>query len=308
MKKLFLYVLLACLLAVISPQVQAQAQVLNGDFEHINADGSLQNWGNVYIFSVVIDSLGQSSLDSIVIDNGYFYKPTTDAHSGAHAMLLSNGYNYTTNQGIAGSASADEDSVYTAWGSLEFIPCQTHVQNLRFYYKFLPVNNDSAVVTLTLYDSWGNPYGVAKKIFSDAQSTYTLVDIPVHYYTPNMFDIVAYSLNFSAFYSEDPWQTHQASLGTRLWIDDVSFTQTTNVQELVNDDVLQIYPNPAQNRFGISTSEKIKNLTCHDALGREIALDYRNLEAIPCGHLAKGIYLLSIETEKGNISEKLVVE
>lgn len=304
MKKSFLYLMIACLLAAIP----AQAQVPNGDFEKLNPDGSLQNWGNVYIFSVTIDSLGNSTSDSIVIDNGYFYKPTTDAHSGNYAMLLSNGYNFTTNQGIPGGASADEDSVYTAWGSSESIPFQTHIQRFRCYYKFLPVNNDSAVVELTLRDSWGNPYGVAKKVIVGTQDTYALLDIPVVYFTPNMLPIVSYSLHFSAFYSEDIWQTRQCSFGTRLWIDDVSFSETTDIAEMTNDSPLQIYPNPAQNTFSIETKEKINSITCKDILGRTMPLFYENLEKIDCSHLAKGMYLLEIDAEKGLISEKLLVE
>lgn len=304
MKNLFLYVGIVWLIAIFP----VYTQVHNGDFEKLNADGSLQNWGNVYLFSVVIDSLGNSTSDSIEIDNGYFYKATTDAHSGNYAMLLTNGYNYTTNQSIVGGASADEDSIYSAWGSLEFIPFQTHIQGFRFYYKFLSVNNDSAVAKLTLYDTWGNPYGVAQKVITGTQDTYTLVDIPVQYFTPNMLEIVSYSLHFSTFYSEDPWQTHKADMGTRLWIDDVSFTQTTDIQDFVDNNDLIIAPNPAKDMIHIATKEKINKLKCYDAFGREIALDATNLAAIPCSHLAKGLYFFSIETEKGTISEKLIVE
>src|SRR4051812_39154797 len=101
------------------------AQVPNGDFENLNYDGSLRNWGNVYLTAVMIDSNGVSHFDSIVYNGGnYYYQPTIDAHSGNYAMEVNNAWSFTFSGAITGSVSVDTDTVYSAYGALEFIPTQ----------------------------------------------------------------------------------------------------------------------------------------------------------------------------------------
>lgn len=303
MKKIFFYIAITCIYVV------AKAQIPNGDFENLNHDGTLSNWGNVYLFSVVIDTTGGSLIDSIEFDNGYFYKPTNDAHSGNTAMLLSNCYNHTNNQILIGSASSDQDSVFSAWGSLELVPLQIRPDNFSFYYKFLSVNNDTALAKLILYDSLANPIGEAKKIIIGTQNTYILTDIPVSYYTPDSNIVVAYySLNFSTFYSEEPTGVRQGSRGTRLWIDDVSLNKTISIQAISNNSLIQVYPNPAKNVFLIDTKESIKTISLTDLSGKNISVDFKNLNHIDCSAVSNGLYYLTIETDKGVFSRKLIIE
>lgn len=302
MKKLFLLFALACTLA----SVNAQAQVPNGSFENLNYDGTLGNWGNVYLFAVAIDSLGNQIADSIVFDNGYFYAPTSDAHSGSLAMVLSNAAHIIDTQTvvITGSASVDEDSIYTAWGSLEFIPLQTRPESLRFYYKFSPVNNDSAVARFAIYDSAGEVIGEANYLIIGAQNAYTLADVPVVYYSNN--PVMAYSLNFSNFYSEIG-DYRQANFGTRLWIDDVELMKSTAIQAAANISSVKMYPNPAKNSFLIDTKENVLSVSLVDAEGKEVLLSVGNDKKVNCGNVANGVYGVKVQTDKGILSGKLVI-
>jgi hypothetical protein len=300
MKKLISLFLLACTFVV------AQAQVPNADFENLNYGGSLQNWGNVYIFSVSIDSLGISHGDSVVFDGDYFYAPTADAHSGSTAMLLSNAYNVNNNQLIAGSASVDEDSIFTAWGSLEFIPIQSRPESLRFYYKFSPVHNDSAIARLALYDSLGEVIGEVNYLIIGAQNTYTLADVPIVYTSAN--PVMMYSLNFSTFYSQVSDYGHQCGFGTRLWIDDVELSQKTGIQDFNKKPILSLFPNPVKNVFTLDTKENLNALVLIDVNGKEVPISLENGKTVNCGNIAKGVYSVKIETDKGVFMEKLVIE
>lgn len=305
MKKMIFWLVLACTFAA----TNVQAQVPNGNFENFNYNGSLLNWGNIYIFGAVIDTSGNMQMDSLLFanNNHYFYEESTDAHSGNYALTLNNAkHAYSGNNAVTvGSASVDEDSTYTAWGSLEFIPTQIRFERLRFYYKFSPQNNDSAVARLALYDSSGYVIGETTYIISGAQNTYTLVDEPIIYTAPEQ--VMAYSLNFSNYYSVIEGYK-EASWETKLWIDDIELTKATAIQGVSNSTTLKMFPNPAKNTFAIDTKEKVKSVSLVATNGAEISLSIDNLQKIDCGNVAKGIYVVKIETEKGILREKLVIE
>jgi hypothetical protein len=100
------------------------AQIPNPSFEEINANGSLRNWGNIYLQSVWFDTTGEMQGDSIIYDNAY-YSATSDAHNGN-----------SQNTGTAGAIIADLDSVYSAWGSFETIPVQDYPSALVKFSNF----------------------------------------------------------------------------------------------------------------------------------------------------------------------------
>jgi len=245
----------------------SQAQIPNSSFEHLNYDGTISNWGSVFLFPMWIDTSGSSYVDSIVFDNNWFYTLTNDAFLGSTAIELSNAWDYTTNLGIPGSITADTDSVFSAWGSFETFPIQMQPFNFSFYYKYLPVNNDSGVATLQLFDSMMNQVGEAVIIISGTVSNYTLATAPVIYTdtTPAAF---AY-INFrTAVYGS------QASFGTRLLIDEVMFNYVTtiDIQEGSSGNALKIYPNPFTNELIIADYSLRENNIAEvfDIYGRKI--------------------------------------
>jgi hypothetical protein len=100
----------------ITLKAMSQTVIPNPSFEEINANGSIRNWGNIYIQSVWFDTTGEMHGDSIIYDNAY-YAATSEAHNGNWAAEMRNSYNYTLNTGTSGEIVADLDSVYSAWGS-----------------------------------------------------------------------------------------------------------------------------------------------------------------------------------------------
>ena len=256
----------------------------------------------MYILSVTIDSTGTHS-DSIVYDNGYYYAPTTDAYSGNYALLLANSYNVTANKMTTGAAAVDTDSVFSAWGSLEFIPLQSRPENLAFYYKYLSIGNDSGAVSCVLYDDAGNVVGEATQKLGE-QATYAAVNIPFVYVSANA--VANYSLSFHNFVAID--STSQAHFGTRMWIDELGFNKTTDIENVSPESGIHIYPNPAQTFFAIATKESVKSIFLYEINGKNVILSTENKQKIAVNHLPHGLYFLKVETEKGIYWRELWVD
>jgi len=249
-----------------------------------------------------IDSTGSSYVDSIVFDN-YFYATTPDAHWGNRAMELRNAWDYTLNQGIAGSATADTDTIYSAWGSFETIPIPIQNQpfNFSFFYKYFPVNGDTGVATLQLFDSSMNQIGESTFLIFGTVSTYTLATAPVVYTTAGTAAF-AY-VNFrTAVYGIIP------GFGTRLLIDDVMFNYvtTTGIHEVGDSRTLRIFPNPANDELTIGISpEMVTVIEIMNTTGQLVRVT-KNPKQIGISDLSPGIYFVKTTAKDGVYQQRFV--
>jgi len=280
--------------------LSAFAQVPNSNFNLLNSDGTLANWGNVYLFQAWLDTNGVMHGDSIVFD-GPLYAPTSDAYSGSHALELHNAWNYTSNTGIAGAVASDEDSVFSSWGILNLVPTNATAFNpfapinFGFHYKYFPVNGDTAYALLTLYDSLGNRTGECEILLSDSTQTYTEIYAPV-VYTSNAL-AAYYSLRFSNFYTANPGYK-QPSLGTRLLIDQIGFNLVTSIDQpsAIAQNKIQLVPNPAGNQLRIQlASNEAVGARVLSLLGKEL-IPLQNSNILDLQNLNTGIYLLEVTT------------
>ncbi len=291
MKKIAIYLTLALSLNAVT----LHAQIPNSGFELLNTTGNLSNWGKTLLLSVVIDTTGNSHSDSIVFDRQLYFA-TTDAHSGSRAMEMRNAHNYTTGKGYAGGASLSEnDSVYNGF-STNLVSTQVQPTGLNFYYKYFPVNGDSAIAQISVYDDSGNPIGEGSLIISGTISNYTLVNIPVAYTTPGTAAFI--SISFSTFYSEDGGIS-QPSFGTRLLVDDLSLTTTTGTGGLTNSRTLTtIYPNPVTNLLHIQTNSPLAlQYNIYNISGQ--LLRFGNIQPGTCNtittdDLGNGLYIIEL--------------
>jgi hypothetical protein len=101
--------------------------------------------------------------------------------------------------------------------------------------------------------------------------------------------------------------------GAYYFIDDVSLIDCTTegIAEVVKDDRISIYPNPSEGIFNIAGLDiKIKNIKVFDTLGRivyETSLANEN-NRIDMSKEAKGMYFVSVQTEKEVLNKKIVIE
>ncbi|HYG51306.1 MAG TPA: T9SS type A sorting domain-containing protein, partial [Flavobacteriales bacterium] len=99
----------------------------------------------------------------------------------------------------------------------------------------------------------------------------------------------------------DPQSTAKQSY---YYIDDVSITQITGVDETENNFVFNIYPNPASNKVTIENNKHIGSIFLYDMLGnviKETSLNDIRTE-IDVSNLTGGVYFL----KSGFTSQKLI--
>ncbi|MBS7313239.1 MAG: T9SS type A sorting domain-containing protein, partial [Bacteroidales bacterium] len=71
-----------------------------------------------------------------------------------------------------------------------------------------------------------------------------------------------------------------------------------------------LYPNPANESVNVVCSYKIKGYTLVDATGREVLSGKCNANsmALDLSSLQKGVYFIRLQTAKGSVEKKLLVE
>lgn len=292
--------------------------ILNPDFELVNSDGSMQYWGNVYLFPVWIDSAGISHTDSILFDGPYLYAPTNDAYTGSHALELTNAWNFTTNTGIAGAVGLDDDTVFTSWGAGTLIPTNATSFNpfapinFGFHYKFYPVNGDSAFARIALWDSLGNQIAEGNMIITDPENNYTGRYELINYSSAGF--AAYYSFFISNFYTADPG-VRQPGFGTRLTVDNIGFdfASSTGAGSIIPESEMNVYPNPAHGLVSLnfSRNEKEGKVTVSNVLGEiiyEVSILKETKIELNLNNFSAGIYFIQIFDGEKNYCRKIIVE
>jgi|GEM_PF-6331063 len=259
-------------------------QVRNGDFEEVNAGGTLAYWGRMYVFPVVIDSSGAHK-DSIELD-GYFYQPSADAHSGSYALELHNAYNYSSGQAIAGAAGCFSDREFTGFSSPNKIDPGQHISALSFYSRYKPEGEDRGFVRLVLFDGLGNEVGRAEGLI-EKSTTYKLYTVPVVYISGDQ--AVSYSLEFS-----NAGETGTVHAGTRMWIDDVTFERELNAGR-PDPDIRALFQNPVYGVLQFFDGQS-HNVILYDLAGSKI-LEGRH-HAVDLSDLPAGVYIIGIRDDR----------
>lgn len=276
------------------------AQIPNAGFENLNSDNSIKNWGILTLFVINIDTNGVI-IDSIYIDQS-FCATTTDAHTGQRAMEMRNAYVYGSNQGYAGGGILTNDSIFGGFATPVFL--QGTPTDFNFYYKYFPLNNDTAQAVVEVYDSTENMIGSAQLLIFDTVSNYTLASIPIIYDMP--VNPAYVNIRFFNFYTESIY-VRQPTLGTRFLVDDVSFSMATNVTDLmVGKDSYAVFPNPSSSIITIQYSMEIKDVKLYNGCGKLLLQEIGNIKKIDVSQMEPGIYILEISTNKGLQRTKLL--
>ena len=95
------------------------------------------------------------------------------------------------------------------------------------------------------------------------------------------------------------------------WIDDVKFpgnTMILNVEDVVEDNVVMIYPNPANDVINVK-GEDLQYVEIYNSIGQKIvSRKINDSESINIADFASGIYFVRILDKKGNISTTKIVK
>ena len=76
--------------------------------------------------------------------------------------------------------------------------------------------------------------------------------------------------------------------------------------EDVNDDMLNVYPNPTSAQININSTEALKNVSIYSLTGQQV-LNAGNANTINLGNLNNGTYVVRIEMQNGSVSTRTIV-
>lgn len=184
-------------------------------------------------------------------------------------------------------------------------------QKLIGYYKYQPVNNDTAVIGLGLF-KWNNgnkdTIGFGALYFSGQHNDWTPFEIPVYYPiwdNPDTMNILVLNSN-----PLSPL-THT---GTKMWVDNLSFVYgTVAVEGLTSADNLKIYAKRDSRQLVLSsTFEKQQNLdiSLFNMAGTEVCKWKRPMsrttEYFDVNNLPPGTYIIRITSGQKLIDNRKI--
>ncbi|MDG1333976.1 MAG: T9SS type A sorting domain-containing protein [Crocinitomicaceae bacterium] len=88
----------------------------------------------------------------------------------------------------------------------------------------------------------------------------------------------------------------------------VPFASVTGVEETLNDELLRLFPNPAEDvvELSITNDTAPTQVLIHDIMGNLVFSDESSSNSIAIGHLSSGSYFVSVVTQKGVLTQKLI--
>ena len=97
-----------------------------------------------------------------------------------------------------------------------------------------------------------------------------------------------------------------------VWIDDITFPRTciiTNVEEVTEQKVTVLYPNPTTGSFTIELVEE-SNISIYNMLGQQIMQlgKVSGLQHFDMGNAPKGLYFIQIQNGNQTEVKKIIVE
>lgn len=76
--------------------------------------------------------------------------------------------------------------------------------------------------------------------------------------------------------------------------------------EDVNDDVLQLYPNPTAAQVNINSTEALKNVSVFNMMGQQV-INAGTANTVNLGNLNNGTYVVRIEMQNGTVATRTIV-
>ncbi|MCG9910326.1 MAG: T9SS type A sorting domain-containing protein [Flavobacteriales bacterium] len=156
-------------------------------------------------------------------------------------------------------------------------PFTAKPEKIRAWIKYTPVTGDSAEIFGYLFKTTSGvreTLATASMVYTQAISNWTEVEIPFVYSnataTPDSASLLFVS---SAGYNFDNLFLCQGSANSTMFIDDVEFIYPAGISEnLGNNDLLNVFPNPAENMVTITYATEVQNgsVSVLDMSGREV--------------------------------------
>ena len=126
---------------------------------------------------------------------------------------------------------------------------------------------------------------------------------------PQSFDCYAFFVRSACSSTDVSSWTGASTLGCSItaynWF--LTLSNDNFVSNLENNK-LQIYPNPTKNIIHIKNNTEIEKIKIFDCVGKEVLTQTQNKNEINVESLSKGIYLIEIHSENDKVYRKFIKE
>jgi hypothetical protein len=148
------------------------------------------------------------------------------------------------------------------------------------YYKYAPVNNDSALIDIGFYEyADEDPVFIAKKIIKQPVTNWTkfTIEIPEQF-RGKYYNYIRVLFVASAGVNFDELQKCKGQKGSALWIDNISFNYELGIkQNLLSTLKAKAFPNPATEILNIELNENFAGtVMVYNLLGSLVMEDKMN--------------------------------
>lgn len=232
---------------------------------------------------------------------------TTDKHAGTYAAKISNDNSGDPSFFALGRTIGNADADIPGG-----LPFTARPVNFSFYYKLTGSSAvaDEPLVAMQLTRTVNGTVEVIGEVvetLTSTSSSYSLASFPVDYSstaTPDTVRILFIS------------GTTDVTPSTAIFIDDINLGTTTATRNAATQAAVTVSPNPsAGGRFALNTTEAAllnAPITVTDVAGRvvlrEAAVRPATERTVDLSRQPAGIYTLQLQTEKGLVVHKLVVQ
>ena len=285
--------------------IQAQTTLPNMDFENwsSSASGNFDEpdgaWATV------------NPIRDIFSLNPVTTFPSSDAKSGPIAVKMESG-SIVGSLFVAGIIATGTFDANASIGEnlLLGTPFTGRPISLKGFYKYAPVNGDSAdlYVALTKWNTTTNQRDtIAQKGYREYSNiaTYTPFELMLEYTsaaTPDSIVVI--------FTSSAGGEVFQGQVGSTMHVDNLSFTYASDIDESTNDNHFEIYPNPSSGNVTLNWSADLGavKIELFDVQGRSVTNLVNSVSQIEL-NLKRGIYLAKLTDVNGTIlaNEKITI-
>lgn len=235
------------------------------------------------------------------------YQETQDVHSGTSAVKLVTGsFVGLIISGICATGYFDNTVIDPSKALKQGIPFTERPTSFKGFYKFAPINNDSAAISIQFVKfntQTQKPDTIGKAALVVYQSTanYVEFNLPINYSSPEKPDTM-----MIVFASSAGGNDFKGAVGTTLYIDDVSLDYETGINiPLMPEININISPNPVANFITLTSNQNLPHaiIKIYTLNGKLVLTQPLNTikTAINTTHLANGSYLYQILSDTNNL-------
>ncbi|MFK7773248.1 MAG: T9SS type A sorting domain-containing protein [Saprospiraceae bacterium] len=267
------------------------------------------------------------SIEYDEVDNFYSFNPfqayfgltpmateTSDAYAGSSAIRIENVETYDFDSDVIDTIGFISSNKF--FSENPAFGLNTTPQFISGWYKYAPVENDSATIFLsfTKYNSATEESEIVAEygFLLGESSSYFPFSFPL------TFNEIPDSVNIGIVSGNVVSNDEYIPLGSVLFLDELSFDFINGTKMPVFSDALEIYPNPASEFIMIKMDEKIgqpKSVQLTDVMGRVILFsEMKNLIIgngllqIDVNDYPTGMYYYNVETEKSVYTGKVMIQ